>query len=441
MRYAIDKNNKRIEAQKGIQAFCPICNEEVVAKCGKVKIPHWAHKQGGDCDTWSENKTQWHIDWQDCFPKDMQEYILYDEKTNEKHIADIYTPDKFVIEFQHSYIREDERLEREIFYTKNGRKLVWVVDGNRLKTTYEKFEHIKFCSVKDDEYRNFVLCENECWSDTRYVDIFPENWLTDKAPVFFDFELKNEKSDPLRKFLWCLFPEKVNGKFVVMCITKERFINHINSGKPFINLLKVKYDKLSKIYNDNIIDLSNKLPSIELSYIKIVQAKNKELSWKKYLQIGDIYIYGDPKIYKQLDMIVVDCIESYNEWKNKKKIKHDKSSKIVQNAIYNGENIISSNGNKLKRVVDVLCLIKNKDTFIPALFTLNYNDYKKSHLKDLLNWYENKNGIPVITMTSKKSDKGNYFSPSFFVKSTEENNNLQKLISKMQEYSHQYVFT
>ena len=440
MRYAIDKNNKRIEAQKGIQAFCPICNEEVVAKCGKVKIPHWAHKQGGDCDAWSENKTQWHINWQDCFPKDMQEYILYDEDTNEKHIADIYTPDKIIIEFQHSYLKEEERIKRENFYTKNGRKLVWVVDGNRLKTTYENFGHIKFCSVKDDEYRNFVLCESGCWSDTRYVDLFPENWLTDKAPVFFDFELKDEKSDSLRKFLWCLFPEIVNGKLVVMCITKERFISHINSGKPFINLLKVKYDKLSKIYNDNIICLCNKLPNIKLSYLKIIQAKNKELSWKKSLQIGDIYIYGDPKIYKQLDMIIVDCLESYNEWTNKKKIRHDKSSKIVQNAIYNGESIISSNGNKLKHVVDILCLIKNKKTFIPALFTLNYNDYKKSYLKELLNWYKNKNEVPIITMTSRKNEKGDYFYPYFFVKSTEKNDNLRKLISKMQKYSYQYIF-
>ena len=139
-------------------------------------------------------------------------------------------------------------------------------------------------------------------------------------------------------------------------------------------------------------------------------------------------------------MIIVDCLESYNEWKNKKKIKHDKSSKIVQNAIYNGENIISSNGNKLKRVVDVLCLIKNKKTFIPALFTLNYNDYKKSYLNELLNWYKNRDEIPIITMTSKKSDTGNYISPSFWVKSTEKNDNLRKLISKMQKYSYQYIF-
>ena len=347
MRYAIDKNNQRIEAQKGVRAFCPICSEEVIAKCGNVKIPHWAHKHGGDCDKWSENKTQWHIDWQNCFPKDMQEYILYDENTKEKHIADIYTPDKIIIEFQHSYIKEAERIEREEFYTKNGQKLVWVVDGNRLKTMYNNFEHIKNCSIKDDKYRNFVLCEDGCWIDTRYIDIFPENWSMSRVPVFFDFELKEENTDPLRKFLWCLFPELVKGKFVVMCITKKRFIEYINQGKPFINLLKIKYEELFKIYNDNINSLNNKLPNVKLSYFKIVQAKNKELFWNKYLQIGDIYIYGDKKIFKKLDIIVVDCVESYNGWRNKKKIKYDKFSKVVQKAKHIDGNIISSDGYEL----------------------------------------------------------------------------------------------
>lgn len=103
MKYAI-VNNQKVEAEKGLKGFCPICQQPVIAKCGTYKINHWAHKSIMHCDKWWENETEWHRQWKDTFPKEWQEIVSIDEKTGEKHIADIQTSSGMVVEFQHSNI-------------------------------------------------------------------------------------------------------------------------------------------------------------------------------------------------------------------------------------------------------------------------------------------------------------------------------------------------
>lgn len=115
MKYAIVGNQKK-EAEKGVKGLCPMYNQPVIAKCGQFKINHWAHKSRKHCDSWWENETEWHRQWKDLFPKEWQEVISYDEKTGEKHIADIKTNMGSVIEFQHSNISIQERESREKFY-------------------------------------------------------------------------------------------------------------------------------------------------------------------------------------------------------------------------------------------------------------------------------------------------------------------------------------
>lgn len=97
--------------------ICPICKEEVIAKCGIIKIWHWSHKQGTDCDTWSEPETEWHINWKSLFPKECREYVIA------PHRADVFYMNR-VIEFQHSAISPEELNARENFY----KNMLWVVD-------------------------------------------------------------------------------------------------------------------------------------------------------------------------------------------------------------------------------------------------------------------------------------------------------------------------
>ena len=57
MIYALDglENGKRIEAMSKITAYCPICQEKCISKCGKIKIWHFAHYSKNVCDDLAEN--------------------------------------------------------------------------------------------------------------------------------------------------------------------------------------------------------------------------------------------------------------------------------------------------------------------------------------------------------------------------------------------------
>src|SRR5215467_9799523 len=60
--------------------------------------------------------------------RDCQETVHF-AQSGEKHVADVKTQSGMVIEFQHSFLKAEERAARESFY----RKMVWVVDGRRRK--------------------------------------------------------------------------------------------------------------------------------------------------------------------------------------------------------------------------------------------------------------------------------------------------------------------
>ena len=124
MKYAI-LNNTRVEPNKDvIGAKCPFCGEDVIPKCGNIKIHHWAHKSKDNCDSWWEHETEWHRQWKNIFPDRCQEFILYDEITKEKHVADVRI-NNLVLEFQHSSISETERISREKFY----KNMFWIIDA------------------------------------------------------------------------------------------------------------------------------------------------------------------------------------------------------------------------------------------------------------------------------------------------------------------------
>lgn len=137
MEIAINDNGERISAIPNKTAKCPICNEEVISKCGNIKIWHWAHKVGEDCDSFGEPETEWHLNWKNKFPKENREVILeegfWDKEShhwsdqNKKHRADIFI-NNLVIEFQNSSISSKEIKEREEFYN----NMIWVLNGFNL---------------------------------------------------------------------------------------------------------------------------------------------------------------------------------------------------------------------------------------------------------------------------------------------------------------------
>src|SRR5581483_2362554 len=136
-------DNNLVKAEPGRKALCAGCHQPVIAKCGNERIHHWAHQNNRMCDSWWEPETQWHRIWKNHYPIEWHEKFLPDETTGEKHIADIRTSYGLVIEFQHSFLKPEERTSRESFY----KNMLWVVDGTRNKRDYERFLTVNQCST------------------------------------------------------------------------------------------------------------------------------------------------------------------------------------------------------------------------------------------------------------------------------------------------------
>lgn len=165
--------NEKVSAEPNKTAKCSYCNEELIPKCGSIKIWHWAHKRGNECDKWREPETEWHLEWKNQFPGNCQEVII--EKQGVKHIADIKTNDGKVIELQNSNISSENIAERERFYG----NMIWIINGNTIG---------KNIFVKNKErYATFK------WKFP------PKSWWVSEKPIFVDFRKNVEKMKGLVK--------------------------------------------------------------------------------------------------------------------------------------------------------------------------------------------------------------------------------------------------
>ena len=122
-------NNKKIKPIPKIKGRCVGCGEEVISKCGTIKVWHWAHHTKKHCDSWWENEGEWHRKWKSYFPESYQEVRMQDKKTGEFHIADIQLNNELVIELQNSAINIDEMKSRENFY----KNMIWIVNAEKFK--------------------------------------------------------------------------------------------------------------------------------------------------------------------------------------------------------------------------------------------------------------------------------------------------------------------
>lgn len=251
MKYAL-VNNSKTEAAPGLKGTCPSCGSELIAKCGKIKINHWAHKGTRNCDPWWENETEWHRSWKNNFPIEWQETLLIDSQTGERHIADVRTIHGLVIEFQHSHLDSQERITREKFY----QNMVWVVDGTRLKKDYQKFLNGKGKLHPISKGHYFI---------DQLQERFPLEWTESTQPVIFDFK-GNETIDDindLRNHLYCLFPGRI-GRFAVLAVIPRIFFVHASKNDQFslwIRTYMAHINQVGKEQQDNEARLKQKKTS------------------------------------------------------------------------------------------------------------------------------------------------------------------------------------
>jgi competence protein CoiA len=226
MKFAL-VNNERQEAQPSLEGKCLGCDSPMVARCGEVRIKHWAHKGTRRCDPWWENETEWHRNWKNQFPSDWQEIVQHAED-GEKHIADLKTQEGWVIEFQHSNLKQEERQSREDFY----RKMIWVVDGKRRIRDEDQFFDIL-------GNRSGRWINNGMYPEIYYTlprGALLRDWITSQSNVFFDFGNDD---------LWWLLPQSTKEWGLILRIKKLEFLEFHSGNDPSGAR---KFDELIKKY-------------------------------------------------------------------------------------------------------------------------------------------------------------------------------------------------
>ena len=76
MLYALINGVKCTPETTGDRAFCPFTGSEMIAKCGLIKIPHWAYKSVPE-DVIYKEESEWHLEWKQRFPKEFVEVLLF----------------------------------------------------------------------------------------------------------------------------------------------------------------------------------------------------------------------------------------------------------------------------------------------------------------------------------------------------------------------------
>ena len=210
MKFAI-LNGARVEPEKGCAgAICPICKQPVVARCGDIRLPHWAHKSVIDCDPWKENETQWHRDWKDLFG-DMQEKVH--ENGGVRHLADVKTLDGTIVEFRHSAINDEGKRTRAHFF---GKWMLWVVDCVNRPKAVARFRDNKYTLLREH------IPGRQVFSTEEPGRCFPRSWVKCNRFVIFDFGEED---------VWCLFPRKRDmDRAIVMGIKKDDFVAAVKDG-------------------------------------------------------------------------------------------------------------------------------------------------------------------------------------------------------------------
>lgn len=199
---------------------CPIYGHPMIAKCGKIRVHHWAHQGSPLCDPWWENESEWHRAWKGHFPEEWQE-VIHASEQGEKHIADVKTAREWVLEFQRSPIKLEERHSREAFY----KKLIWVVDGTRRKRDGAQFfKALNSGSTVTAFPAMRRIIADEC--------ALLREWSSSASRVFFDFGEGGR--------IWWLLSKGAGKPVYAMPFPCAQFINnHLGQTNEFDELEKL----------------------------------------------------------------------------------------------------------------------------------------------------------------------------------------------------------
>ena len=216
-------NGERVRPEphlKGVR--CPKCDTELVAKCGKIRAFHWAHKNKLQCDDWMEDDNEWRDSWLNEFEDDWQESLI--DRGGVSHFADSETDKNTIILLHQSRLTPEIIREREDFY----RTPVWIFnaglhkqDVSRFLKAFEK-DWIRYPKIQNIKNPFLMI------SEFHVENVFRKEWLSARFPVFLDYSTaKDVQGKPFSEKLneiWYLTPFKVQNFRILYHYSKKDLV-------------------------------------------------------------------------------------------------------------------------------------------------------------------------------------------------------------------------
>lgn len=123
MRVVHNKDGNRIYIDEVIgnneQYYCPACGAELILKRGNIKTHHFAHKSLIDCDTFNHDMSEWHLNWQETFPKENREVVIKMDIPENVYRDNIYYLMGETLEEYNDFTLREERGELKTFHIKH----------------------------------------------------------------------------------------------------------------------------------------------------------------------------------------------------------------------------------------------------------------------------------------------------------------------------------
>ncbi|MEH2073582.1 MAG: competence protein CoiA family protein [Nostoc sp.] len=275
MLIAITENHIRSKVEKkGQLGKCPKCGNEVIAKCGSVKMWHWAHKAKYDC-AWYSAESEWHREWKSLFPASRIEVYINQNR------ADAIDSTGRVWEFQNSYLKGEEIQEREQAY--NNLLWIWHLKGQQKLITFDRYEsnncyEVQWYKIRDSrrydegskKFDSYREADNFCETMKHYgwrVNIHTGQFIDFRdskkhgvEEVYYEYKQPRWKrvtwyqkihafSDNPQIPVW--FPESVEGLACRFWWQNSRSMQQCKK-RMILDLGNNVFFAVSKIYKDNI---------------------------------------------------------------------------------------------------------------------------------------------------------------------------------------------
>lgn len=128
------------ELRKTESFYCPECDERVLLKVGKIKIPHFAHEKGAVCSEKYERESEYHLKGKLSLYKWLQQQGLspqlepyYKEIAQRPDIGYTYNGLSYALEYQCSTIPEELFVKRTESYYYANITPIWIIGGKNIK--------------------------------------------------------------------------------------------------------------------------------------------------------------------------------------------------------------------------------------------------------------------------------------------------------------------